>query len=160
MLKLQQQGYTIVELVTVVIILGILAATAGSRFFDMELFGKSASADVILSTIRNTQQQAFGRDSVVFRIASDTSTYSLSSLVGGVEQVKRSFNHSDVTLEVGAIATIGSNPCSALAADTSVDIPFDSQAEISHAKGYQICLNTVASVCISPAGFAHAGACE
>lgn len=142
------------------IILGILAATAGSRFFDIGLFGKSASADVILSTIRNTQQLAFGRDSVVLRIASDTSTYSLSSLVGGVEQVKRSFNHSDVTLSVGAMANIGSNPCSALSVNTSVDIPFNSMAEISHSKGYQVCLNTSASVCISPAGFAHEGACE
>jgi prepilin-type N-terminal cleavage/methylation domain-containing protein len=159
-LKPEHQGYTIVELATVLIILGILAATAGSRFLDMGLFGQSVSSDVILSTLRNTQQLSFGRDSVVLRIASDTSTYSLSSLVGGVEQVKRTFNHSDVTLSVGAIATIGSNPCSALAANTSVDIPFNSNAEISHAKGYQICLNTIASVCISPAGFAHVGACE
>jgi len=156
----EQQGYTIVELATVLIILGILAATAGSRFLDMGRFGQSVSSDMILSTLRNTQQLSFGRDSVVLRIASDTSTYSLSSLVGGVEQVKRTFNHSDVTLEVGPIVTIGSNPCTALSANTSVDIPFNSNAEISHSKGYQICLNAVASVCISPAGFAHTGACE
>jgi hypothetical protein len=140
--------------------LGILAATAGSRFLDMGKFGQAISTDSILSAIRNTQQLAFGHDNVVLRIVSGSSTYTISSIMGGVEQSARTFNHNDVTLKLGSMVSVGSNPCSTLADDTSVDIPFNSEAEISHTKGYQICLNNAESICISAAGFAHAGACE
>lgn len=53
-------GYTIIELVVVITILGVIAAIAGPRFFDTGAFNQRGYADEIASAIRYSQKIAVG----------------------------------------------------------------------------------------------------
>jgi len=49
------QGFTMVELVTVMVVIGILGAIGASRFFDNNTFAGRAYADQAKSVVRYAQ---------------------------------------------------------------------------------------------------------
>jgi MSHA pilin protein MshC len=52
------RGYTLIELVTVMVILGVLAAVVGPRFFDTKVFSERGYADEVASAMRYSQKIA------------------------------------------------------------------------------------------------------
>jgi len=59
-------GFTMVELITVIVLMGILGAIGASRFFDNALFEGRAYADQVKSLIRYAQKLAIARNQEVF----------------------------------------------------------------------------------------------
>ena len=51
-------GYTIVELVLVIVIIGILSSIAGPRFFDNSAFNERAYSDESAASLRYAQKVA------------------------------------------------------------------------------------------------------
>ncbi|MFO1427472.1 MAG: prepilin-type N-terminal cleavage/methylation domain-containing protein [Steroidobacteraceae bacterium] len=51
-------GYTLVELAIVIVVLGVLAGVAGTRFFDQQAFSERAYADELAAARRSAQQTA------------------------------------------------------------------------------------------------------
>ncbi len=54
------RGFTLVELITVVVILGILAALAVPRFFDSQVFEERGFYEEVAATLRYAQKIAVG----------------------------------------------------------------------------------------------------
>lgn len=67
-----QRGFTLVELVTVIVIVAILAAVAMPRFFDRNTFDSRGYYDQVLSTLRYAQKTAIAQHITVCVV--DTAT--------------------------------------------------------------------------------------
>jgi MSHA pilin protein MshC len=59
-------GFTLIELVTVIILMGVLGAIGASRFFDSSAFENRAYADQAKTIIRYAQKLAIARNTYVF----------------------------------------------------------------------------------------------
>ncbi|HUW26163.1 MAG TPA: GspH/FimT family pseudopilin [Gallionella sp.] len=78
--KERQAGFTLVELVMVMVIAGILAAVAAPRFFDADVFKSRGFADQVQASLRYAQKvaiaqhrnvcAAFTNNSITLNIAS------------------------------------------------------------------------------------------
>jgi MSHA pilin protein MshC len=53
-----QRGFTLVELITIMVVVGILGAIAGPKFFDRGVFDSREFHDSVISTLRYAQKTA------------------------------------------------------------------------------------------------------
>jgi MSHA pilin protein MshC len=65
------RGFTIVELVVVIIILGIISAVAAPRFFDLQDYKEIAFKDELVSALRFAQKRAVASGEVVEVVVDD-----------------------------------------------------------------------------------------
>lgn len=54
----RQHGFTLVELILVLVVIGVLAAVVGPRFFDRDVFDKRQQYEEALSALRYAQRRA------------------------------------------------------------------------------------------------------
>ena len=71
------RGYTIVEVLLVVVILGILGTVAGPRFFDNDVFDERAYYDELVGTLRYAQRTAIASGCPV-RVDVGVTSYALA----------------------------------------------------------------------------------
>jgi MSHA pilin protein MshC len=170
-------GFTMVELVVIIVLLGIVGAVVIPRFMAPNAFNEPAAQDGLLATIRAAQQAAIGRATVTFKITSNSSDWTFAALSGATTLRTFTVPVSDVKLETGS-AVSSANTCAtgfntAVANDFSLAFKNDGNLDTftnnavtetvnTTFNGVRICLNdTVAvSVCVSPAGYAYAGNCD
>lgn len=73
----ESRGYTLIELITVVIILGILAALTTPRFFDFDVFAERGFYEEVASALRYAQKIAVGSGCPV-RVSITAGNYALN----------------------------------------------------------------------------------
>ena len=152
------KGFTVVELIGVLVIAGILVGVGANRLGDTDPYEELVIAEGLLSQMRVAQQVSFGQDDVKILISSAAEVVSVSVLVGNVAVSERTYSSPDVVVTAGALGP-GAN-CSTIG--STITVPFSAAADIegNDSDGYPLCLNSQATLCVSPSGFAHTGACE
>lgn len=75
--KASQPGFTLIELVMVIVLLGILSATALPKYFDVSSYQQQAFFDDTLSAVRYAQKLAVGTGCKV-RVLIKANTYELN----------------------------------------------------------------------------------
>jgi MSHA pilin protein MshC len=79
-----QRGFTLVELITVMLIVGIVAVVAVPRFFDADVFQSRGTADQIMAALRYGQKVAVAQHRSVDVIISAAATSNCgAALTGG-----------------------------------------------------------------------------
>jgi len=170
-------GFTVVEIVVVILILAIISAVAISRILSGNALNAIVVRDQIISLARTAQQNAMGRSDVDLTITpsagGDEITLTTNDTSGVIESY--TFSLSTVSLS-GDINDTDScavtNGADAITNATPLTLAFGELGDlgISGVTGstgavtsaVRICLNDTASesVCVSPSGFAYAGDCD
>lgn len=170
-------GFSLVELVVVIVLLGIVGVVVISRFITPSSFNDVAARDGLAAGIRAAQQAALGRTGVTFEI--DSSADSWFFVVKEGANTIRTFEigNRDLVLETGSAAALSGLTC-ATGYDTALDnftLSFNSRGNLTNFSngainenvdntfnGVRICVNdtNALSVCVSRAGYASVGNCD
>jgi type II secretory pathway pseudopilin PulG len=175
----RSSGFSVVELVAVILIAGILAMVVLSRFGNPGAVSAASTRDVLLSTIRYAQQAALGRSDVTFTLDQVGGQWQLRAMADSSVLLETDVSASGIKLETGSpVATV--DTCAAGASfNTAVDdlvLTYDNLGNLASFSsavvglhnasptfnGVRICVNdtVAASVCVSPGGYAYAGNCD
>lgn len=92
--SIQQQGFTLVELVVVILILGILSINVGSRFLSGSAFSDRKVADELIEAIRYAQHVAMSRGGSI-RVVTTSTSYTVEQTTGtAIANPNRSGNYA------------------------------------------------------------------
>lgn len=167
-MKHPQQGFTLIELITVIILLGILSVFAVSRFSSSQSYSTTVIKNQLIASVRLAQQTAMSRSSVSssgqtqLQITGDSDNWFLNITSGPITynaQVDR--GDEQVRFGTNMLAS-----CSALTASASTPLvlTFNGDGNRVPASALRICVGTPSStadieLCISPSGYAYEGTC-
>lgn len=170
-------GFTVVELVIVIILIGIVGAVALTRYMSSSSFNAAGAQDAIITIAHATQQASLGRSNVSFTIQSSGGNWVFAATAGGSALRTATVSTRDVILETGPAAA-SANTC-ADSFDNGVandfELTYDNKGDLidftnnggttsvdGAFNGVRICVNddVSLSVCVSPAGYAYPGDCD
>lgn len=168
-MKLTQQGFTLIELITVIILLGILSAFAVSRFSSSQSYSTTVIKNQLIASVRLAQQTAMSRASVSssgqtqLQVSGDSDNWYLN-ITSGPVSYSAQVDRGDEQVRYGTNTSV---TCSALTASTSTPLvlTFNGDGNRIPATTLRICIDTPSSsiadieLCISPSGYAYEGAC-
>lgn len=170
-------GFTIIELVVVIFVLGVISVTAMSRFSDENAFTGIVVRDQIISQARRAQQGAFGRSPITMVFTPAGSEATLEVLQGSAALSSSTFPIDSLTITGdtdvtdSCASTAGTNVTGA----APFTLTFGELGNLVASSGVagagsfgapttavRFCINEDVnySVCFSPAGFAYAGDCD
>lgn len=173
-----QTGYTIVELVIALVLVGVISAVAFSRLLRSDTYDPLIARDAIISMARSAQQQAIGRPDVVLTLQPQGSGLQLYVEDSGGELQRNEVRIDGVALsgDVNQLASCGVTPGEDnVAGSSAMVLEFDELGNLSRGgvegsagyptpvtSGARLCVNSSPrfSVCWSSAGFPYAGDCD
>jgi MSHA pilin protein MshC len=177
-MKSRQAGFSLVELIIVITLVGIVAVVAMSRMLGPNTFNAPIVRDAILSMARSAQQNAIGHTDIVMtldvvgnelQLMLEAGTTLLSSAMAPMQDVtiRADVNETDSCAVTQGETLLG--PGSSLVVEydalgsllqggpvNGAGYPYEPTA------GMRLCINgeVINSICISPAGYAYAGDCD
>ena len=89
--KVSNAGFTVVELVAVIALIGVIASLALTRMTDPGAFDAVVARDSVLALSRSAQQSALGRANVQLTLTPSGSNIVVTSIVSGAVSTTRSF---------------------------------------------------------------------
>jgi MSHA pilin protein MshC len=155
----RQSGFTLVELIMVLVLIGILAVSARGAFLKQEDFSGRLVRDQLISSFRLAQQAALAKNDG--NLVSVTLTRTGNDLRIDVAHASyvatRIVDAEGTTTNWSTSSLTGS--CSAVSGTLPHTILFDSRGDTTQTR---LCVagKQTNAVCISPLGFAHVGDCD
>ncbi|MFN3162431.1 MAG: prepilin-type N-terminal cleavage/methylation domain-containing protein [Pseudohongiellaceae bacterium] len=176
-IRTASSGFSLVEIIVTIVIIGIVSAFAVSRFLSANTFNASIVRDQLISVIRSAQQNSLGRPDVSVAItpSSDSSSVTISSNDDGgtVSSYETSLRNVSLSGDINTTASCGSTPGGQSISNASpMTINFGKLGDLAVSgvsgntgavtSALRICVNNnpTDSVCVSPSGFAYAGDCD
>lgn len=157
-----QQGFTLIELITVIILLGILSAFAISRFPSSQGYSTAIIKNQLIASARLAQQTAMSRSSptnnVVLNVSEVAGHWNLIiSGAGGTATYTAQLERKSEQIRFGTNFTAA---CSTLTA-APLAINFDGDGNRSPKQNLRVCIDSDVDyeLCISPSGYAYEGTC-
>jgi len=178
------KGFTVIELVIAILIMGILAAVAFSRMLDGDVYNAAIVRDQIISLSRSAGQKAFGRTDVAMIIKPNGNELEIRTVEDYVDvNTYTELQFSSFDMRSVAIAadvdeldacdtTVSTN---LLSNANPLVIEYDAlgnlrRGGVTNVPGFpvdvttnvRLCINNdpIVSVCISRTGFPVQGSCE
>lgn len=179
--RLTNAGFSIIELVIAIMVIGILGAVATSRLMSADAFNVITAREQTVSILRMAQQRAIGHQDVVVTLQpnGDDLVISLEDSVGNViDPVTIALTAGLLSSDVDILTSCSSPPDSnnVLTDLKPLIVEFDALGDlmiggvvtgtpphpVNVTTGMRICLDNdpVMSICISAAGFAYTGDCD
>lgn len=172
------QGFSLVELIVVIVLLGIVGAVVIPRFLEPNAFNEGAVQDALLSTIREAQQASLGRDNVTYEINLTGGDWEFVTSVSGTPLRSMRIPADNIVLETGS--AVASGDTCATDYDDAVQNDFELTFDGPHNdlesftndgttemvddlfNGVRICVNSTVelSVCVARSGYSYAGNCD
>jgi len=159
----KQNGFTLIELITVIILLGILSAFAISRFPSSQSYSSAIIKNQLIASARLAQQTSLSRASstanVLLTVSEILGQWNL--VVSNSDALGTSYTAQvDRKSEQVRFGTNLAAACSALTVAPLV-ITFDGDGNRIPAQNLRICIDSVTDIelCISPSGYAYEGTC-
>lgn len=170
-------GFTIIEIIVVIAVVGILSALVMSRFLRSDSYNAIIARDQVLSMARAAQQKALGRDDIELSItpSGNNLDIDISDSTGSIQTASvdvRSVAFSGDVNELDSCAdTAGTD---AVTGAAPFVLRFDRLGDLQEggvtgatgfpatvSSGARLCINNTAvmSVCWSAAGYAYPGDC-
>jgi prepilin-type N-terminal cleavage/methylation domain-containing protein len=152
---MQQRGFTLVELVMVIILLGVLSAAATSLFARTGSFSALAARDRFIAMGLLAQQQALANSGTstfrTLRVEQQSNAWLLSLQVGGSDVTADRVDRGGLTLSLnGSILTDGQ----------VVAVNFQQDGSTGANRAWLFSGDNSHSACQTSTGFMHPGSCQ
>mgnify|MGYP003653548626 CR=1 FL=1 len=182
--RFKSHGFTVVEIVIVILIIGIISTMTMSRLLEGDVYNAAVVRDQLISLARSAQQQALGRSDVAIIIRPNGNALEVRTVEDFVDintYTQMQFSSIDMrsVAMAGDVNVTGS--CGTVLSTNTISnanpmvIQFDELGDlyrggvttalgypITASTGMRLCLNNdpSVSICLSPAGFPFKGDCE
>lgn len=160
-IKQKQKGFTLIELIMVIILLGVLSAFAMSRFSSGQSYSSVIVKNQLLAALRLSQQTALSRSSsgvsVVLTLTSSAGNWSFVTSGGGGRDFESKIEIGTENIRFGTNFTAACSTLSAL----PLTVSFDGDGNRLPQSNLRMCIDSVSAyeLCISASGYAYEGEC-
>ncbi|MFE8072913.1 type II secretion system protein [Marinobacteraceae bacterium S3BR75-40.1] len=154
--NLVQQGFTLVELVTVMILIGIVSALGIGLFASKSSYTSLTARDLLLSTALLAQQRALSNpdsaNAVTLTISQSSGQWTFSLAQGATWSTARTAEKdSSATLTIGG-TTLANGGSQTLTYSAEADLGSNTQVVFQSGSSHRLC--------IASTGFPYTGSCQ